>query len=393
MDVSSKGVKERMYSIKNLKILARNNTSIFVILLFVIFTSFTVIFFSIGLFYQYSRNLEDGELDSFVVGFNFNDIIYKSDIEEFITQMPPELFDNISYITCFTTTQVSGIEEAVPVVFYLQYNDGKIEYSNNIFDPMLDDLMMMEGSFFTQEQYSNGDMVAVILGDGGYFQSTPAPEQSDTVTAFGSSYDVIGIINPNLENYYFYSIYVPFNSIPDDTEMSDAFYFGLNQRITQSVYEEFEANIEGFFGDRVTIDEAILDLEANNAYYFSVIIISVCIAILSALNISILYNYIIISRQRQLEIFRIYGGITSRLSISTANEIMLVMLPVGVISAVVYSKLLLPLLSETFPLITQAYTPYIYVSVIVIYCILSYLLNIMLLYKNLKFKKEGLICI
>ena len=393
MDVSSKGVKERMYSIKNLKILARNNTSIFVILLFVIFTSFTVIFFSIGLFYQYSRNLEDGELDSFVVGFNFNDIIYKSDIEEFITQMPPELFDNISYITCFTTTQVSGIEEAVPVVFYLQYNDGKIEYSNNIFDPMLDDLMMMEGSFFNQEQYSNGDMVAVILGDGGYFQSTPAPEQSDTVTAFGSSYDVIGIINPNLENYYFYSIYVPFNSIPDDTEMSDAFYFGLNQRITQSVYEEFEANIEGFFGDRVTIDEAILDLEANNAYYFSVIIISVCIAILSALNISILYNYIIISRQRQLEIFRIYGGITSRLSISTANEIMLVMLPVGVISAVVYSKLLLPLLSETFPLITQAYTPYIYVSVIVIYCILSYLLNIMLLYKNLKFKKEGLICI
>ncbi len=382
-----------MYSIKNLKILARNNTSIFVILLFVIFTSFTVIFFSIGLFYQYSRNLEDGELDSFVVAFNFNDIIYKSDIEEFIRQVPPELYENVADMSCSTSTQVSGIEEAVPVTFFLQYNDGKIEYANSVFDPMLDDLMMMEGSFFTQEQYSNGDMVAVILGEEYEFQIPPAPEQSDTVTAFGSSYDVIGIANPNIAGYGFQSVYVPFNSIPDDTEMFDAFYFGLNQRITQSVYEEFEATIEGFFGDRVTINEAILDLAANNAYYFSVIIISVCIAILSALNISILYNYIIISRQRQLEILRIYGGITSRLSISTANEIMLVMLPVGVISAVVYSKLLMPLLSETFPLITQAYTPYIYVSIIVIYCILSYLLNIMLLYKNLKFKKEGMICI
>lgn len=71
--------------------------------------------------------------------------------------MPNKLMGDVSYITCFSSTQVSGIDEEIPVAFYLQYSEGKFEYSDKVFQPMIDDLVIKDGSFFTQEQYSNGE--------------------------------------------------------------------------------------------------------------------------------------------------------------------------------------------------------------------------------------------
>ncbi|MCD8095916.1 MAG: ABC transporter permease [Ruminococcus sp.] len=269
------------------------------------------------------------------------------------------------------------------MLFYLQFKDDSFEYSNNVFDTMIDDLFIMDGRFFTQQEYADGEMKAVVMGSGNEFQMTPSPDYSDTVTVFQNTYEVIGTINPNNSNYYFYSVYVPFSSIPNDTELDDGVYFALNKKITQSEYEAFTTGITNFFGDRVDLIETDMDLKSNNSYYLTVIIIALLIALLSALNISILYNYIIISRKRQLNIMRIYGGINSSLCLSTANEIMLLLIPISVISAFVYDKLILPLLSQKFSLIAQAYSLTVYAEIIAVYAAVSYLLNLALLHKSL----------
>lgn len=61
--------------------------------------------------------------------------------------MPNKLMGDVSYITCFSSTQVSGIDEEIPVAFYLQYSEGKFEYSDKVFQPMIDDLVIKDGSF------------------------------------------------------------------------------------------------------------------------------------------------------------------------------------------------------------------------------------------------------
>lgn len=68
---------------------------------------------------------------------------------------------------------------------------------------MIDDLVIKDGSFFTQEQYSNGEKKAVVMGSGNVNQPTSAPEYTNSVTAFGQSYDVIGTINPANSSYFF----------------------------------------------------------------------------------------------------------------------------------------------------------------------------------------------
>lgn len=173
--------------------------------------------------------------------------------------------------------------------------------------------------------------------------------------------------------------------------MNDGVYLALNNKITKSEYDDFTAYISEFFKDKITLYEPAFDLASNTSYYITVVLISVIIAILSALNISILYNYIIISRTRQLTIMRICGGLTSNLSISTANEIILIMLPVSIISALCYDKFILTVLSAKFPLMKAAYNPYVYAEIILIYSAILYLLNLFLLHHNLGKKiKEGL---
>ena len=381
-----------MYSIKNLKLMIKNNLAVFIVFIFTVLISMTVILFGIGLYYEYEKKIEDKDIDSYAVGFTFNDIIEKREIKDYIESLPSELISDVSYITCFSQTQLDGIEDVSPMVFYMQFNDDRFEYSNVIFDPMLDDQIIKSGSFFTQEQYANGEKVAIIMGETNGFAIAPAPTQSSTITVFGQEYKVIGVLNPRYSNSMLESCYVPFESIPEDTQMEDSLFMGLNKKITQSEYDSFVTTINDYFGDRVSVLKADIDLESKYSYYVTVIIITVCISLLSILNIYIIYNYIIMSRKRQLAIFRLHGGRLIRLCFIAANEILIITLIMSILSAVLYSSLILSVLAQRFTIINDAISPSGYVIIIFVYSMMAYSVNLGLIYKNLK-KEGGFVCI
>ncbi len=93
--------EERMYTLKNLRNMMKNHIGMLVLLVISMFVSFGVLFFGVGLYYQYSKNIEDGEIDSYAVGFSINDIITKKNFCEFVKNMPNKLMGDVSYITCF----------------------------------------------------------------------------------------------------------------------------------------------------------------------------------------------------------------------------------------------------------------------------------------------------
>ena len=98
-----------MYTLKNLRNMMKNHTGMLVLLVISMFVSFGVLFFGVGLYYQYSKNIEDGEIDSYAVGFSINDIITKKNFCEFVKNMPNKLMGDVSYITCFSSTQVAEL--------------------------------------------------------------------------------------------------------------------------------------------------------------------------------------------------------------------------------------------------------------------------------------------
>ncbi len=164
-----------MYTLLNLKSLAKNSTSMFIILAILMYVSFNVMFFGVGLFYQYNKNIEDSEIDTYVVSFTILDDVTKGDLQDYVESLSDETLKNVSYITCFSSTQVSGIDEEAPLAFYIQYENGSLEYSNEVFDPMIDDLILKDGRFFTQEEFSDGEKKAIVMGSGNEFQTAPSP--------------------------------------------------------------------------------------------------------------------------------------------------------------------------------------------------------------------------
>ncbi|MCD8095915.1 MAG: hypothetical protein LUE12_07285 [Ruminococcus sp.] len=106
-----------MYVLINLRNLIKNSTAMFVILTASMLVSFMVLFFGIGLFYQYSKNIEDGEIDSYAIGFSIRGSVTKEDLASFVEAVPSEQMSDISYITCFSSAEVSGLDEITPIAF------------------------------------------------------------------------------------------------------------------------------------------------------------------------------------------------------------------------------------------------------------------------------------
>lgn len=370
-----------MYSIKNVQHMIKNNLGIFFVIILTLFVSFEIVFFSIGLFSQYSKRLEDNEIDSYAMGFGINESLTKGEMSDFMKKLDSA---DVSFLTCFSQTDVSGIDESVPICFYLQNNNGKTGYSDYVFDNMQNDSVLRSGRFFTQEEFEKGEKVAVIMGDGNEFQMTPAPAQNDVVSAFDKEYSVIGVIDPNNESYYFYSIYLPFNSLDEDTKIIDECFISFNKKITVSQYNEIKDLISDSFGDKISVYECQMDLKSNNSFYSAVIIIAVLISVISTLNISIVYNYLILRRKRQHRIFCICGADTRRLTFQTSNEIAALVLPTGAVSALIYQLLFVPLLSLKIPVINDIYNVRLYEAVLGIYFVLSYCFILVISHINIK---------
>ncbi len=79
-----------MYTLLNLKSLAKNSTAMFVILAILMYVSFNVMFFRVGLFYQYNKNIEDSEIDTYVVSFTILDDVTKGDLQDYVESLSDE---------------------------------------------------------------------------------------------------------------------------------------------------------------------------------------------------------------------------------------------------------------------------------------------------------------
>lgn len=373
-----------MYTFRNIRLMMKNSTAAFVILTAALAVSFAVLYFSIGVLYQYSRSLDDGEVELFWVSSSLKENgepITKAEMVRFTELIPDDLRRYIDRFETSAVTEAEGIDEPVQIGFLFEYADGGFGYSSSYYDPMIERLVVMNGRFFTQEEYRIGADVALVMGKSrmsGGIGSVPVPKQQEgTFTAFGKKYEIIGVIDPdnNSGNIIGSSFLVPFGSLPDDTELSSFISIKLDRRITRSEYDRFSALMNKCFGDRIEVSPPLTDLRSNKSYYTLVIIAALVIALLSALNISVIYNYLILTRRRQIYIFRLCGGVRWRLSFSVANEVAVIMLPCALIAAAVYHLGILPLLEKHFPLIGEAYSLAVYAALIGVYMLITYIIN------------------
>ncbi len=399
------------YLVKNLKSLLTKQGVISLLLVINIVVSAFVICFSYGLYQNYDVTIEKGEQeDIFELDLHVNHEyeekseygvwhphheITKSKIMEFVFALSEKTADNIDY---FSTSSLFKND-----VFCFAGEDYGLYRGDFLFRRVNEKIYPsghLNTPFWDKEGYANGDKI-VLIGEELYNENG----------AWGFSYGSVGLSSEGLEKgtthvmindeayriastYPGCELYVPYTCIPDDTRPiitipENCLDMHFIEPVTRSQYNEIKSLVQEIMGDYVYVPE-IEFVDAKEIYYYkTIILISVVIAILAAINMAILYRYILEKRSSELAILRICGCSKAKAVMSYLIECMIINAPLFALSQLLYHKHIMPKLTGLFPHMEGAYSFKLYAAIFGIYVVAS--LAVMLVMIVFTVRKHSLV--
>lgn len=122
--------------------------------------------------------------------------------------------------------------------------------------------------------------------------------------------------------------------------------------------------------------------------YNTIIMVTIFITIVSAINFAILYRYILSSRKQSLMVYRICGMSFARVVLLYLGECVVLTVPAYVIGALLFEHVILKKVSKYYDYMSNSYSSYVYMVLFAIYFILSLLILLFMIIYALKTDKE-----
>lgn len=382
-------------------------------------TSF-VICFSYGVYQNYNAKLELGETEgktvnisaSYSVAEQYKDRKY-SDVYEMETEVSSEYTSITKKDLIDTLMELSDdTKNAIKTVFCGATIEDSV-YQLNPYDfnfkPTSKGMIPAENhkDQFTDEQYLNGERV-VRIGSDLYTESASSNitgtmlwtnegarqvrEDETEITIAGESYKIIGKAVKDPMGIYFY---IPFTSLPDDTPlraMNNTVMIEFNKNVTYNQLLDIRNAVQNIMPDKANVNDIELSESSDTFYYKTIIGISFLVSILSAINLVVLYSFIIENDKRRISIIRLCGCTLIKTVKNSLIEICLLTVPVFVISELIFNKTFIPILKNHFPFITECFSFKIYFINLLMYIFVSLIIMIISLFicigKNNKIKED-----
>ncbi len=365
------------YIIKNIKSFIKTEKLIFILILICVIASSFIINFSYGLYQNYHviKEEQESDLGTFEITFN-NDLngnyAAKDILKNTLLSFSDSLNDSINmYLVKPYTDEIP--DGYGPIFIRFCISNGNIAPCEIFKENIEKNGAFISGTYFSEEQEKNGENVALA------FNGTPETmmNENGTISFQGKEYEIIGVQR-------IHTLIVPFESLNSDTPIDDLI-IGFTKHMTRSQYNEIKEKISGAFGEIAVIPELDIPESENYYLYNTIIIISILIAILSAINFAILYKYILSKRTKILSVFRMCGCTKFRALGMFLSECMIITVPVFALTSLCYDKFVLPVLARHFEYIESAYSMKLYLIIFAIYVLSSLIvLGIMIYFSFLR---------
>lgn len=372
------------YTLKNIKSFFINNFIIFILLVISTITSAIVIFFSYGVYQNYNTILsyKEDDLSDDYIGINYvntgSEYVTKRDLLNCLSEI-----DDISNELREQIIQydVEGIIDNNSYEFKFLYCDGKFKVAEEFKDNLKKYDNLTEGTYWSDYEEANGICVALI-SDPAVFGEISALDSIKYVNQLkigGKIYDIIGKQAWNEKGAMF-----PFSTVADEQLLTSTL-ISFNSAVSVKTYNQIRDVFNNYMGDKAVFEE-IRTIDKDTYYtYKTVILISVFIALIAAINFMILYRYIMSTRKRTTAIFRILGLTPAKLNFMNMSECIILIVPFFILGMVLYQTVFLPRLHTYFVYMQDAYTPFVYFLLFVIFISVSLIvIGIMLLVMSRK---------
>ena len=365
------------YLFKNLKSFIKTEKMIFLLVLLCIVTSSFIINFSYGLYQNYNvvKKEETSDLTEMVITINNPDDVTKQKLKECIfsisdsTNSSMKMYVASPIIEPFYSKQNDPDQPWNAIMMYFVAENGRIKHSASFEENLKNNGNLVSGEYFNDAQETNGDKVAIvrIIEDGqmdlGCTKeiTTRVEGEKRWVQIQNKEYEVIGY-HKQLATPFF-----PFESLDEETTFQNWIGIVFKDSMTISEYQDIKNNFESIFGNSVSVPELDIPESENYYLYNTITAISVLIALLAAINFSVLYKYILSKRTKTLAIFQLCGCTRSKILFLFISECMLIAIPLFTLTTVFYDKVVLPYLSKYFEYIEGAYNIKLYLLIFAIY--------------------------
>ena len=360
------------------------NFIIFILLVISTITSAIVILFSYGVYQNYNTILsyKEDDLSDDYIGINYvntgSEYVTKRDLLNCLSEI-----DDISNELREQIIQydVEGIIDNNSYEFKFLYCDGKFKVAEEFKENLKKYDNLTEGTYWSDYEEANGICVALI-SDPAVFGEISALDSIKYVNQLkigGKIYDIIGKQAWNEKGAMF-----PFSTVADEQLLTSTL-ISFNSAVSVKTYNQIRDVFNNYMGDKAVFEE-IRTIDKDTYYtYKTVILISVFIALIAAINFMILYRYIMSTRKRTTAIFRILGLTPAKLNFMNMSECIILIVPFFILGMVLYQTVFLPRLHTYFVYMQDAYTPFVYFLLFVIFISVSLIvIGIMLLVMSRK---------
>ena len=368
----------------------RYKKMIFFLVVFSVVCSCIMIHFSYGLFQNYQLkkqyDLSDKREISLTLLDNFEEVpdkglnqdqFYLRASEKLDAYVTVELwkkfaaeFDN-SFMEKLRYIETTAVVDELPFRLVFSVKDGEIVKSSDFEKEVEDNAMLESGRYFTEEEYRDGERVAVCWDYMHWnIMSSPVSNRmavgEDTLRIQGKNYKIIGygIIDDDRPT-------IPFASLDRDTPFTGKIIFRFKDPIRQEQYDALAEKTEKVLGDLAVIEPVELPEEDAIYLYNTIIMITVFIALVSAINFAILYRYILASRKHTLMIYRICGMSFFRVVLMYLGECAVIAVPAYLIGVVFFENIILKRVSGYYEYMNGSYGFFVYLVLFGVYFLVS----------------------
>lgn len=376
------------YILKNIAVSMRRSSVIFTLFIICCIVSVLVILFSHGVYQNYETMLTfEDEFWNFSQGggpmisfgnITGTDYIEESDVTEYLGdgkstlgefRQVLELMDDktkSSFTGFFITYHnlketydfypkgtVRYEDEMDPLISSrLEYDDSAHQYG--LYSSLTENIIPEKGRYITQDEEFSGEHVLYL------------PSGCDVnligkdVEFLNKKYKVIGVDSVCELDYI-----VPFSTLPDDLTFSYV-YLIPDKVITTDTYRKIKEAFTSVYGDNVNFPDFKTADTTEQTFYASIMLISIVLSVLSAINLAILFRYIMLTRRKRLAVFRLSGCTRIKARFMYLGEAAGIAAVIFIVCSILYHYVIMPRLIFAFPKIQNVYgiKTYLYLFVI-----------------------------
>lgn len=376
-----------------IKMLLKNNLMVFLLMILTVASAASIICFSYGIYQNYNAIIADGDAATKILTINsttydkyMNSSVTKGMLSDCILSLSKETKKGIQSVYCQSIIKENVYIDRYPFEFFLRPKEmGFVDGLQGVYDDpeikIFDDNTYIKGEkkIILGKLLYESELISMSVNDypnDEEWNAIKLEKGQKTVLVNGEEYEIIGYSD------YTYDptnslMFIPFTSLSNDVPLrcridgTNVFNILFYESITAKEYKDVCDAINKYMSGDVEIQPIDLTESTDKYYYKTIILISVIITLLSAINFTILYRFILENDKKKLNIYRLCGCTRAKAIRRYLFQCMSFTLPLFAITEVCYHKLILPIITPFFKYMYDAYSFKIYAVIFGIYSIIS----------------------